>query len=301
MMDSPSHEQAGTAQGSGLVSRRPKKWWVGALWALVSPPTACLHVGRPKWAAAGFGGLFVWIIFCLATGFEARILGVAVAMGLGLTYAMLPVAFALLAHTQGKAPRHGSFRLYAVSLAAWLMLLVFIWLSSTRTVGLGLYRIAADSMENTLVPGDYLLADLRAYDRQSPARGDVVVHTDPRRRETALIKRIAGLPGDTIQLKYKLLYVNGKLINPPRTATYLDPKRIFPAELSPRDNYGPAVVPPDTYFVLGDNRDNSLDSRFWGFVPRGSIDGRAELVLLSLVGLALCPDRFRLRVELIGR
>jgi len=293
-MESPTINSGPPVSGRNST---PRRWWIAALWALVSPPTAYVYIGRPRWASIGFGMIFVWIVFCLAAGFDARVAGLAVVGLFGLIYSALPVIFALADHKRRITHGPNHVQWYAVSLFAWLLLSAFIWLTSDRTIGLGIYKIPSGSMENTLVPGDYVLADLRAYDRNPPDRGDIVVHADPRRDNLTLIRRIAGLPGDTIQLKYKLLYVNGALINPPRTATYLDPKRIFPAEMSPRDNYGPAVVPPGNYFALGDNRDTAYDSRFWGFVPRRMVKGKIKLVCFSFWGLSLRPERLGLRVE----
>ena len=122
-------------------------------------------------------------------------------------------------------------------------------------------------MANTLLPGDYILVNTRAYDQSGPQRSDVVVFLSPQDRKTTMIKRVVGLPGDTLTMKYKLLYLNGKMTNPPRTATYTDPDRIFPAEMSPRDNFAPVILGADEYFMLGDSRDVSRDSRFWGAVP----------------------------------
>lgn len=282
------------------------RWLGAALWALVSPPTAFLYVGRPGWAGAGFAGVFVWIIFCLVADFEARIYSLVILFIVGLIYAALPVIMALFQRRHGYTRRtYNNFQWYMCSLVAVLFLFVLINLTSARIIGIGVYGIPTDSMENTLYPGDYILADMRAYDRAEPQRGDVVIHAHPKHPSAEdQVKRIAALPGDTIQIKYKLLYVNSRLINPPRSATYQDPNRIFPAEMSSRDNLGPFVLPPGMYFVLGDNRDNSLDSRLWGqgpgkpaCVPRGSIKGRAILIVYSIEGLVTRLERIGQRLD----
>jgi len=267
------------------------------LWASVSPPTAFLYVGRPGWAGAGFAVLLAWVILCLTAGFSARLYSLLVMTLVFLIYSALPILFALVRRPPYSLRNCNDLRWYISSLVAWLLLLEFIHLSSDRTLGIHAYVIPTNSMENTLYAGDHILADTRAYDRTGPARGDLVVHLSPRDRRTTYVKRVAGLPGDTVELKFKLLYVNGELVNPTRSVTYRDPKRIFPAEMSPRDNFGPTVLGPGEYFVLGDNRDNSHDSRFWGSVPRELIIGQAKLVYLSREGLVIRLERIGLRLD----
>jgi len=287
----------GNQESNTAQQTTARKWWAAALWALVSPPTAFLYTGKSGWAGAGFLGLVAWIVFCLAAGFIARIYGTLVVLLIGLVYSALPVLFALMHRRVYRKRPFNSLKWYLGSAVAWLLCLLFIQLTMERTIGLGTFEIKAGSMENTLLAGDYVLADMRAYDRVTPQRGDVVLVRFVQRGNTLYTKRVAGVPGDTIQLKYKLLYVNGKLTSPPRTATYQDPDRIFPSHLSPRDNYGPTVVPAGQYFTLGDNRDNSFDSRFGGFVPRNMIMGRAMMVIFSREGLVTRLERLGMRLD----
>jgi len=113
----------------------------------------------------------------------------------------------------------------------------------------------------------------------SPKRGDVIVFVFPLDRSKDFIKRVIGLPGDEIEIINKQVYINGKPYSNPH-AFYSDPY-IYPKIVSPRDNFGPVVVPKDKYFVMGDNRDRSYDSRFWGFVDRRYIEGKAFIIYWS--------------------
>jgi signal peptidase I len=162
------------------------------------------------------------------------------------------------------------------------------------------FSIPSGSMEPTLLVGDYLLVNKLAYGIRNPftnnvwistgtpQRGDVVVFIYPQSPDKDYIKRIIGLPGDRIQITDKKLYLNGQLtqIPPPSDnpeaprAVYADPE-ITQTE---RDNFGPVVVPQDAYFVMGDNRDKSYDSRFWGFVPMQALKGRAFIIYFSWAG-----------------
>lgn len=130
--------------------------------------------------------------------------------------------------------------------------------------------IPSESMVPTLQKFDKLIVDKLSYHFTDPQRGDIVVFspTDEIKKENpnlkdAFIKRIIGLPGDKVEVRGERVYVNDQ----PLRESYI--------EAPPEYQYGPVVVPPNSYLVLGDNRNNSYDSHFWGFVPRDNIIGRA--------------------------
>lgn len=149
------------------------------------------------------------------------------------------------------------------------------------------FTIPSGSMENTLLIGDYLFVnkfiygikvpftDLRLPKVRAPERGDVIVFRFPEDRSKDFIKRVIGVPGDVIEIRNKQVYVNGTLYHNPHEI-HKD-ARILPRGAGPRDNFGPLRVPANSYFVMGDNRDNSYDSRFWGFVGYPDIVGRAMI------------------------
>lgn len=280
-------------QGTGAGRR----WWVAALWSLISPPTAFLYVGLPGWAYAGYLGTVVWVVFCLATGFEARVSGLLAMLCLLLAYSTIPVLVALARRHHYQLRSYNNLRRYLITLAVSLFAMTFIMLASERITGLDNYIADNASMARTLLPGDYILVDSRAYDRSAPQRHDLVVFVSPDNPRSIKVKRVVGLPGDTLRMKYKLLYLNGKMVNTARTATYTDSDRIFPAEMSPRDNFGPVVVPQGEYFVLGDSRDDARDSRYWGPVPREMIKGQAKIVYYSREGLITRLERIWLRLD----
>jgi signal peptidase I len=160
------------------------------------------------------------------------------------------------------------------------------------------FSIPSGSMEPTLKIGDYLLVNKFIYGIRNPftnkvlipiskpQRGDVAVFIFPDDRTKDYIKRVIGLPGDHIKIVNKKVYINGKLYVTPE-AVYDDPMIIPPPE-SPleadRDNMSTVVVPPHSYFVMGDNRDHSYDSRFWGFVPMKNFLGKAFIIYFSWRG-----------------
>jgi signal peptidase I len=156
------------------------------------------------------------------------------------------------------------------------------------------FSIPSGSMQPTLLVGDYLLVNRYSYGIRNPfnnkvwipvgqpQRGDVVVFIFPQDPSKDYIKRVIGLPGDRVQIINKKVYINGKVYETPQ-AVFDDASNI-PGDQVTRDNYGPEVVPPNSYFVMGDNRDHSYDSRFWGFVRLDALKGRAFIIYFSWEG-----------------
>lgn len=155
------------------------------------------------------------------------------------------------------------------------------WVEGFKTIGLSIFLaigirsfvaearyIPSGSMEPTLQINDRLIIDKISYNFRQPQRGDIVVFspTEALKQQNfkdAFIKRVIGLPGETVEVKGGRVYVNGQVLR----EQYIEEE----AEYS----YGPVTVPEDNYLVLGDNRNNSYDSHYWGFVPRNNIIGRA--------------------------
>jgi len=132
------------------------------------------------------------------------------------------------------------------------------------------FWIPSGSMKPNLHINDRILAYKFLYDINDVKRGDIIVFKFPLNPKQNFIKRAIGLPGDEIRIKDKKVYVNGKLLNEPYVV-HNDPWNSG----FPRDEYGPIKVPPDSLFMMGDNRDSSDDSRYWGFVPAKNIIGQA--------------------------
>jgi signal peptidase I len=146
------------------------------------------------------------------------------------------------------------------------------------------FKIPTGSMESNLLIGDHLLVNKFIFGLHSgflskllpyrnARRGDVIVFKYPNNPEVAYVKRLIGMPGDKIEMIGRTIYVNGTALKENYTQ-YIDPGSVY-------DHYGPYNVPPDHYFAMGDNRDNSQDSRFWGFVPRDYLLGRALIIYWS--------------------
>jgi signal peptidase I len=159
-----------------------------------------------------------------------------------------------------------------------------------RTFVVQAYKIPSGSMKDTLLIGDHLLVNKFIYGVKipftdgktlipikNPERGDVIVFKYPEDPSKDFIKRVVGIEGDTLVIKNKKLFVNGELQEYKEHVKYTDPI-IYPPNFNNRDNFGPITVPKDSLFVMGDNRDNSHDSRFWGFVKLNQVKGEALIV-----------------------
>ncbi len=163
------------------------------------------------------------------------------------------------------------------------------------------YHIPSGSMENTLMEGDYVLGDKLTFGTQIPDRlpvlnyklpsfrlpgfrspqpGDLVIFEYPQDPSRDFIKRCIAVEGQTIEIRNKVVYVNGKAFENPSGVKFMD-RRTQSRRYSPRDNYGPYLVPPGHVFVMGDNRDNSDDSRFWGPVSLDRVKAHPLLIYFS--------------------
>ena len=183
-----------------------------------------------------------------------------------------------------------ALREYFESIVVAVILALFI-----RTFVVQAFKIPTGSMEQNLLIGDHLLVNKfvfspTATDAErgllpvtSINRGDVIVFKYPEDPERDFIKRVIGLPGDVVEVRHKRVYIDGRPLDEPYVY-YLRPPS---AAASPfgvadlREQYGPVTVPPSEYFVMGDNRDNSQDSRYWGFLPRDLVKGRALIIYWS--------------------
>ncbi|MDQ7787701.1 MAG: signal peptidase I [Thermodesulfovibrionales bacterium] len=167
------------------------------------------------------------------------------------------------------------------------------------------FKIPSGSMIPTLLIGDHILVnkflygtkipftDTKILEFRKPEKGDIIVFKYPENPEKDFIKRVVATAGDIVEERNKIVYVNGN----PRTEPYVQHSdmNIRARSMDPRDNFGPITIPPNKVFVMGDNRDQSYDSRYWGFVDRKSIRGKALLIYWSWN-----PDNW-VRFNRIGR
>jgi signal peptidase I len=160
-----------------------------------------------------------------------------------------------------------------------------------RTFIIQAFKIPSSSMEPTLLVGDHLLVnkfiygikipltDIKLFQLKRPKRGDIIVFIYPRDRSKDFIKRVIGTEGEKVEVIRNKIYINDKLIDD-RWGHYHEESN-WMKYLQPIEKFGPVLVPKDSLFVLGDNRDNSQDSRFWGFVNIHAVRGEAFIIYFS--------------------
>jgi len=200
----------------------------------------------------------------------------------------------------------------AVALVIWFLL---------RALLIQAFRIPSPSMENTLLIGDFLFVNKALYGAEiplvnkrlpairEPVRFDVVVFSSPETPGMNVVKRVVGVPGDTLEMVDNQMHLNGRTLTEPhvnKTDPTMDPEdprmRAWQVNYFVGDdrrsyrptlkNWGPLVVPADSFFVMGDNRDNSYDSRYWGFLGRDRIDGKPLFIYYSFDRQGLLPLSF---------
>jgi signal peptidase I len=196
------------------------------------------------------------------------------------------------------------------------LLIAVIFVNFARIFAFQAFKIPTGSMEDNLKVGDHIIVNKFIYGPGTTLggmlplreirRGDIIVFRYPLQPETDFVKRVIGLPGDTVEVHDKIVSINGKALAEPYVI-HVDPliypaKPQLPEQYRIRDQFGPYSVPAGQYFAMGDNRDRSSDSRYWGTVPRSMIKGRALMVYWSFEGTPPSPDApFSARIkELAG-
>ncbi len=189
--------------------------------------------------------------------------------------------------TIGPSPKKGKFREYLEAFGIALLIALIV-----RTLLLQAFKIPSSSMENTLLVGDHIFVNKfiygyhipftkgRVMKLRTPQRGDIIVFVFPEDTSKDFIKRVIGVPGDVVEVRQKTVYVNGKPLEEgyARFVEGADPEGLVRA----RDDMSAVQVPPGKYFVMGDNRDRSYDSRFWGFVDEEAVIGKAMFIYFSI-------------------
>lgn len=264
---------------------------VAVLLSILGPGLGYTYVGRIRLGLA----VVVVIIFMLAgAGWSRAVLtpvALYVAAFIGVVVAVVPpIHSAIIAAktSDAKVEPYNRWWVYAVWILSAQILLEVYLVSRGTVFGFDAHRVPSASMAPTLIKGDYVIVDTWIFDEGPPEFGDLVVFRSPQHPGARFVKRIAGLPGETVEIRRDVLYRNGKPID----EAYI---QLATRQITPMSEFAPTVVPEGSYFVLGDNRHNSSDSRFLGPIEADDILGRVELRYFSFdseIRWDRFPDKF---------
>jgi len=274
------------------VEPKPRRPWVAALLTLPLLGLGQLYAGEPRRALAVYLG-FVGLMIAL---FWGRIPATFVGLIASLLALLLYVAWVIWdAARIARLKRDYVLKAYNrwyLYIAVILIVGSVPWSPVLARAPIKSFEIPSGSMKPSLLVGDYLYADMTYYRSAKPERGDLIVYSSPEHPKIKKVGRAIGLEGERIEIRDKAVYIDGKRLEDP-WARHLDSQTIAssPSREARRDQLGPEKIPAGTFFVLGDNRDNSYDSRFFGPVPLSLIWGHPLYVYWS-------PDRSRIGARL---
>jgi signal peptidase I len=272
-----------------MDSLKKRKPILAFLLSLVTPGLGQIYNGQLKKGLLYLIGFFLaYIIFSfLLLKFYGMICYLIIMLG----FFLFILLDALLGAIKLKAIALKSYNKWYIYLIIFLLSSVVIQPLLGWTIKNSIaraYKIPSSTMKPALLAGDHLIANMRIYKSGKPKRGDVIIFEYPKDPSKDFIKRVIGLEGEKVEIINNKVYINEKLIDDPWGHYESSGQAKYLKEL---ENFGPVVVPKDSLFVLGDNRNNSQDSRFWGFVDIRKVKGKA-------LYLYWAKDKSRIAMEL---
>jgi signal peptidase I len=256
---------------------KPRKPWLAALLTFLAAGLGHLYCGRAKKGIC----LFIGGQILLFAGFFVLLyyppFGVLLSIVTGVSYFLycLIDSFRLAGKFRitYKPKRYNKWYVYVIAAALAIVIIQPFIEGVVKTNIAQAFKIPSGAMLNTLQIGDHIICNKLLYKTSEAQRGDIIVFPFPKDRSINYIKRVIGLGGEVIEIRNKQVLINGDLLREPYAINTTD--KIIPSETSPRDNFGPIEIPTNHVFVMGDNRDNSYDSRFWGYIKNSDIEGKA--------------------------
>ena len=253
----------------------PRKPWLAGLLSFFTIGLGHIYTGEARKGIFLFLGQGIFLIVFLPLFLflnPVNVLAISIICGL-IYYIICIVGSVKIAQDNSLSYQQKKYNKWYIYLFCWIAASIIIQPTIEILIKgniMQAYKVPAGSMIPTLLPGDRILANKFIYKKNEPQRNDIIVFPFPKDPYKDYVKRIIGIEGDVIEIKDKRLFINSK--------EYYSDYHINVDENTitkgPRDNFGPITVPQGKYFVLGDNRDNSYDSRFWGFIPKKSIKGK---------------------------
>jgi len=248
-----------------------KKGLVAFILTVIAPGLGQIYNGQLLKGFCGFGVLLALLLLSTAIGLTHSFTGLIIHITLFLlAYVLLvgeAVFKAILQVRTNQRPRH-TWRSYVAGISLFLIaVLTLPGNVPDRVPGVRTYKMSAESMLPTLDSDDRIVADMNYYRSHAPQRGEVIIFLEPT-NNVLYIKRISAIGGDVILLRGRRFQVNGIVVSEPYAKYELGEGR------AESGDFGPAAIPADRYFMLGDNRDHSYDSRYWGSIAKDRILGK---------------------------
>ncbi len=268
---------------------KERKWWLAGFFSYMAPGLGQVYCGHPARGLLFYALYSLWGSVLFVLGMQAMKNGFPPSLMVLLFFSLMIAFVALLAIIIDaiRLARNSSLDQERKSCQKWTIYLLAILVSQAVDYGVTLslrdvivrpYRIPSASMSPTIETGDQVLNNKLYYCRANPSRGDVIIFKYPLDEKLSYIKRIIGMPGDTLEIRDKKVFIDKTALDE-SYVMHID-SNVYAIEPG-RDNTAPIVIPPDYYFVLGDNRDNSLDSRHWGLIDRTQIKGKPVIIYWS--------------------
>lgn len=301
------------ARQAAITKRRLP--WAAVLLNVISPPVGHVYVGSPIRGFAIFGIMLSAYAILAWTGALDHIAGLAVAFMVPiLSFIVLVIDALILAREQAeyKVKKYNRWYVYVGVYVVVTISLSALLPYRGAILGYEPFRFPSGSMIPTILPGDFFLVDTWHYQNHPVTRGDLVVFAYPKDPRVDYAKRVIGLPGDVVQYTQKQIFINGEPVTQEKLPTYYPENSNFGEWIQRKEHLGNIsyavvidssrpilngqfTVPKGHYFVMGDNRDNSNDSRYWGFVPEQNLKGKVLYVWFSYSSLLK-----EIRIERLG-
>ncbi len=253
---------------------KPRKLWAAGLLTLLTTGLGHLYAGSPKRGLILFGIerclLIVFAVSALVIVPDLILMVPAFICGLAFTVFCVTDAISIAKRKKEnyELTKYNRWFVY-VGYVVGLFLVSTIVSAGVKANLIQAYKIPSGAMIPTLLIGDHILVNKLIYKTSEPKRGDIIVYPYPEDPSREFVKRLVAVEGDVIEIREKRLYINGKEQSEPYKIN-TDPVN----SRDQRDNFSPVTVPPGKLFFMGDNRDQSYDSRFYGFVPKNTIKGK---------------------------
>jgi signal peptidase I len=267
---------------------KPRKPWIAGFLSLLNIGIGHIYAGKAR------RGIFLFFIppiiffvtlvtFLILAPNSTGLIFAAIVMVLFIFYYIFCIVDSVRIANRGRTEYHlKKYNRWYVYILCWLIagfIIKPLVSAPIRTFIIKSYKMPSGSMIPTLKLGDYFLTKRGFFTDSVLNRGDIVVFPFPKDRSKEFVKRVIGMSGESFEIKDKNVYINGRPLDEPYKVTV--DSNIIPADKQPRDNLGPIKIPEDSLFLMGDNRDESYDSRYFGFVKRSDITGKAYLVYWS--------------------